>query len=60
MLDGVSHLCHTGIEKVPRPAGLGTVRHERSEWRRFPKPGERSFSRSEKRARQDSNLRPPA
>jgi hypothetical protein len=22
MLDGVSHLCHTGIEKVARPAGL--------------------------------------
>jgi hypothetical protein len=22
MADGVSHLCHTGIEKVARPAGL--------------------------------------
>jgi hypothetical protein len=46
---------------VARPAGLGTVRGERSESRRFPKTAGRSqFARANWRARQDSNLRPPA
>ena len=41
MPDRVSHLCHTDLQKVARPAGLGTARDERSESRRFPKTGGR-------------------
>ena len=39
MRDGVSHLCHTALRKMARPAGLGTARGERRESRRFPRTG---------------------
>ena len=45
---------------LARPAGLGTIRGEQSELRCFPKTDRRRDPRSGSRARQDSNLRPPA
>ena len=38
MRDGVSHLCHTEIKNVARPAGLVHARGERSEPRRELEP----------------------
>ena len=47
-------------KEMARPAGLGTIRGELREPRCFPKTALRSDPRSGSRARQDSNLRPPA
>jgi len=57
----LSVICHSDLQKVARPAGLGTARGERSEWRRFPLDCRgRPTREASWRARQDSNLRPPA
>jgi hypothetical protein len=49
------------LKTLARPAGIGTARGERSESRRFPMDCRTPPARKASwRARQDSNLRPPA